>query len=267
VVVAVGTSGWQYRDWRDAFYPHRLPARRWLAYYATQFPTVELNSTFYRLPERETFEHWREGAPDGFVFAAKASRYLTHIRRLRDPEQPVARMLERASALHAKLGPVLVQLPPTMPADLERLAATLRSFPRAQRVAVEVRHPSWAEAGDELFAVLADHDAALCLADRRGVLPPVVRTASWWYLRFHEGRATPSPSYGRAALTSWVERVGERFSADDDGYVYFNNDTGGAAPRDARRFERLLRRAGFEVMDAPAPVDSEWPSRPGADAA
>jgi uncharacterized protein YecE (DUF72 family) len=252
VVVAVGTSGWQYRHWRDTFYPHGLPGRRWLEYYATRFPTVELNSTFYRLPPRETFEHWREGSPDGFVFAVKASRYLTHIRRLREPAEPVALMLERASALGPKLGPVLVQLPPTMGVDLQRLDDMLAAFPRGQRVAVEVRHPSWVDAGDELSAVLMRHDAALCLADRKGALPPVTRTASWWYLRFHEGRATPSPSYGRAALASWVDRLLEMFGVGPDGFAYFNNDPYGAAPRDALRFEGRLRRAGFAVVPAPA---------------
>ena len=155
-VIYVGTSGWQYKDWgtpkrgtsvdsdwRDRFYPAGVPQRRWLEHYAEQFDTVEVNNAFYRLPERDTFAQWRDRTPDGFVVAVKMSRYLTHIKRLREPAEPVARFLERATALGDKLGPVLVQLPPTLKADPAALQATLAQFPRQVRVAVEPRHPSW----------------------------------------------------------------------------------------------------------------------------
>ncbi len=224
----VGTSGWQYRDWRDAFYPARLPQRLWLEHYAAHFPTVEVNNAFYRLPERKTFEQWRERTPDGFVVAVKMSRYLTHVRRLRDPAEPVARFLDRASGLGDKLGPVLLQLPPTLRADLDALAATLAKFPATVRVAVEPRHPTWFT--DDCRRLLERHGAALCWADRKGrPVTPLWTTAGFGYLRLHEGRAQPWPRYGPAALGKWLDRL----SGVPDAYVYFNNDQGGAAVADA----------------------------------
>src|SRR5271170_8470423 len=137
-----GTSGWQYRDWRGAFYPPGVPQRSWLEYYAQQFATVENNGTFYRLPARETFASWRERVTGDFVMTVKASRYLTHVRRLRDPAQPVRRLLDAAAGLGDRLGPVLLQLPPDLRADPALLAACLRQFPPAVRVAVQPPHPS-----------------------------------------------------------------------------------------------------------------------------
>jgi len=164
--VLIGTSGWQYRDWRGRFYPDRLPQRSWLEYYAGHFATVELNNAFYRLPERSTYEGWRARTPPGFVMAVKASRYLTHVKRLREPEEPVARLLERARGLGPRLGPVLLQLPPTMRCDAELLDRCLRCFPSDVRVAVEPRHPSWWSTDVE--TTLTRHRAALCWADRCG---------------------------------------------------------------------------------------------------
>ncbi|MGN9778377.1 DUF72 domain-containing protein [Micromonospora sp. H33] len=142
-MILVGTSGWQYRDWRGRFYPDRLPQRLWLEHFAARFATVEVNNAFYRLPERDTFAAWRARTPDDFCVTVKMSRYLTHIKRLRDPAEPVARFLGRATALGDRLGPVLLQLPPNLPADPDTLDATLRRFPADVRVAVEPRHPSW----------------------------------------------------------------------------------------------------------------------------
>ncbi|MFI1091989.1 DUF72 domain-containing protein [Streptomyces sp. NPDC020917] len=242
----IGTSGWQYRDWRGGLYPQHLPQRLWLEEYAAHFATVENNNAFYRLPTAETFADWRRRTPDGFVMAVKASRYLTHIKRLRTPEEPVHRLMEHAAALGDRLGPVLLQLPPNLKADPGTLDACLRCFPRTVRVAVEPRHPSWWQRERELRAVLERRDSALCWADRDSrPVAPLWRTASWGYLRFHGGRATPAPRYGRTALHSWAERVREAWpDEDDDVYAYFNNDTGGAAVTDARAFGRqtLLRR-------------------------
>ena len=202
----VGTSGWQYDWWRDAFYPKATPKRRWLGHYACRFATVEVNNAFYRLPERATFERWAAGTPDDFTFALKASRFLTHVKRLADPAEPVARMLDRARGLGQKLGPVLLQLPPQLAIALDRLDDALAQFPADQRVAVEFRHPSWFV--DECRAVLEDRRVALCLVDRRGPRPPIWRTADWGYVRFHEGKGRPSPCYGRASLASWVAADG-----------------------------------------------------------
>jgi len=233
--VLVGTSGWQYRDWRGAFYPRDVPQRRWLEYYAGKFATVENNATFYRLPARDTCEGWRDRTPDGFVMAVKASRYLTHVRRLRDPAEPVRRMLGAFGGLGGKRGPVLIQLPPTLAAEPALLEDCLAQFLPDVRVAVEPRHPSWWT--DAIRAVLSARGAALCWADRRGQpVTPLWRTAGWGYVRFHEGAggaAGPWPRYGERALASWAELIAGTWPPDAPVYAYFNNDQHAAAVADA----------------------------------
>lgn len=252
--ILLGTSGWQYRDWRGRFYPTGLPQREWLEFYATRFATVEVNNAFYRLPERDIFARWRASTPEDFCVAVKMSRYLTHIKRLRDPAEPVARFLDRAAGLGAKLGPVLLQLPPTLTADADLLAGVLRRFPSAVRVAVEPRHPSWWAA--PVRATLERHGAALCWADRRGrPVTPTWRTAAFGYLRMHEGRADPRPRYGRQALASWLDRVGAEFGGAEQVYTYFNNDPGGAAIADAAALAGIARRRGWSVTRAATPID------------
>lgn len=250
-MILVGTSGWQYKHWRERFYPAGLPQRRWLEHYAEGFATVEVNNAFYRLPERDTFVAWRDRTPDDFCVAVKMSRYLTHIKRLKDPAEPVERFLSRAAGLGGKLGPVLLQLPPTLEFDPTALADVLSRFPRDVRVAVEPRHESWwvPQARD----ILEKYHAALCWADRRGrPVTPVWRTAGFGYVRLHEGRANPRPRYGRAALASWVDRIATAFDGDPV-YVYFNNDPGGAAIVDAVVFAQTAQRRGLAVSRHPAP--------------
>ena len=244
----IGTSGWQYRDWRGGLYPEGVPQRLWLEHYATHYLTVENNNSFYRLPSRETFAAWRERTPDDFVMTVKASRYLTHVRRLRDPAEPVARLVGAAAGLGPKLGPVLLQLPPTLKADPDTLDACLKEFRTAAatlgghrlRLAVEPRHETWWT--DEIRQILAAYDATLCWADRRGhPITPLWRTATWGYLRFHEGTAQPWPSYGPQALRSWVTRLTETWPDEADVYVYFNNDPEGHAIRDSERLCQMLK--------------------------
>ena len=249
VGVISGTSGWQYRDWRGAFYPAGVPQRRWLEYYAAQFATVENNGTFYRLASRDTFASWRDRVPGDFVMAVKASRYLTHARRLREPAGPVQRLVDAAGGLGDRLGPVLLQLPPDLPAAPGLLAECLARFPAAIRVAVEPRHSSWWT--DEVRDVLAGANAALAWADRAGsALSPLWRTADWGYLRMHEGEGEEWPRYSQAALGAWAERIAETWDADHDVYVYFNNDQRAAAPRDAAGFAAAARRLGRETARA-----------------
>jgi uncharacterized protein YecE (DUF72 family) len=253
----VGTSGWQYRDWRGVLYPPGVPQRRWLEHYASQYATVENNGTFYRLPARETFADWRARTPDGFVMTVKASRYLTHVRRLRDPAEPVARMLAAAAGLGPRLGPVLLQLPPTLHADPAALSACLAEFGSARgpdgariQVVVEPRHGSWWTG--EVREVLAAHGAALCWADQLGrPVIPLWRTAGWGYLRFHQGAAQPWPRYGGQALRSWLDRLAAAWPDEATVYVYFNNDPGGAAIADSAAFARLARQAGRSVSPTP----------------
>jgi uncharacterized protein YecE (DUF72 family) len=243
VAVIIGTSGWQYRDWRGRFYPPKLPQRLWLEHYAQHFATVESNNAFYRLPERTTFEKWRERTPEDFRWAVKASRYLTHIRRLREPEEPVARLTERAAGLGEKLDTILLQLPPTLKADPELLRHCLAQFPAGIRVAVEPRHESWWT--DEIRALLERYGAALCWADREEKpVAPLWRTTDWGYLRFHTGTASPWPRYRLETLHLWAQRLAETWALEDDVLVYFNNDPGGAAVIDAVHFAGAVRRAG-----------------------
>lgn len=286
--VYVGTSGWQYRDWRGVLYPPGLAQGRWLDHYAGQFRTVENNSSFYRLPSRETFAGWRARTSSGFVMAVKASRYLTHVKRLRDPAQPVQRLMRAAAGLGDRLGPVLLQLPPNLPADGDALDACLTEFSRSGwppagepppeepsrgepaaglpaggrvRVAVEFRHPSWWT--EDIRKLLTRHDAALCWADRLGQpVTPLWSTARWGYLRFHEGTARPWPRYGEQELCAWVQRIAATCTAGADVFVYFNNDPGGAALLDAAAFAALVRESGREVT--PTWVPPEVAGQPGA---
>jgi uncharacterized protein YecE (DUF72 family) len=246
----VGTSGWQYRHWRSRFYPKGMPAREWLDRYTRCFATVEINNTFYRLPPRETFETWARRFPPDVAIAAKVSRYLTHIKRLQDPEEPVERFLTHAAPLGERLAVVLLQLPPNLPVDVKRLDATLAAFAGKVRVAVEARHGSWFV--DGVREVLEHHDAALCLADRGSrIITPSWRTASFGYVRFHFGRAQPHSCYGQGALARWVERIGDLYGTRDDVYVYFNNDGMGCAVRDAVVFARLARARGLHATRTP----------------
>jgi uncharacterized protein YecE (DUF72 family) len=229
--VHIGCSGWQYRDWRDgAFYPPKLPQRRWLEHYATLFDTVEVNNTFYRLPRREPVASWVEGSPPGFLFAVKASRYLTHVRRLRDMGAGVARFYERIEPLvrSPKLGPVLWQLPPTFQRDDERLAGALATLP-AGRHCFEFRHESWFV--PETYACLREHGVALVIGDHPA--RPWQRhelTADWTFIRFHHGHRGRNGNYSDRELDEWADRIG-RWRREADVFAYFNNDWEGYAVR------------------------------------
>ncbi|MFN2611403.1 MAG: DUF72 domain-containing protein [Actinomycetota bacterium] len=240
----IGTSGWQYKDWKGAFYPWEMAQDDWLGYYSSPFRTVEVNNTFYRLPPLETFERWAARVPDDFVVTVKMSRYLTHIKRLKDPQEPVERFLSRCRGLGPKLGPVLLQLPPNLQADPQLLLHTLELIPSQLRVAVEFRHASWFT--EDTRQVLKQRGAAWCLADR-GSRPkgPVWRSADWGFLRMHEGSAKPHPCYGDDALKSWACRIGDMWDPAADVFVYFNNDHKACAVRDAARFTVIAEAVGL----------------------
>src|SRR3954468_2028301 len=252
VTVIIGTSGWQYRDWRGRFYPQKLPQRLWLEHYAVHFATVESNNAFYRLPEHATFVKWRERTPPDFRWAGKASRYLTHTKRLREPEEPVARLMERAAGLEAKLDVILLQLPPTLRADADLLRDCLSRFPATVRVAVEPRHDSWWT--DEIRALLERSGAALGGPARdEKPIAPLWRTTDWTYLRLHTGAAEPWPRYRPETLELWAERLTATWTDDEDVYVYFNNDPGGAAVIDAVAFADAVRVTGRTTSRVPTP--------------
>ncbi|MEZ5180992.1 MAG: DUF72 domain-containing protein [Acidimicrobiales bacterium] len=230
----IGCSGWQYREWRGVAYPAELPQRRWFEHYAATFDTVELNTTFYRLPAPSTVEAWRDRAPDGFRYAVKVGRFGTHRKKLRDPATWLANHLDRAERLDEHLGPQLLQLPPHWHRDAPRLDAMLAAAPERHRWAVELRDPSWLH--DEVFEVLRAHRAALCIHDLLDD-HPWERTADWTYLRFHGPEATTDAyggRYGPERLEAVADRLDEWRTEGTDVWAYFNNDRGGHAWTDAR---------------------------------
>jgi uncharacterized protein YecE (DUF72 family) len=241
-MVRIGCSGWVYDHWRGRVYPDRLPQRRWLEHYASLFDTVEVNATFYRLPRLETVARWAEVAPDGFVFSVKASRYLTHVRRLQELAGGVALLGERIAPLAeaGKLGPILWQLPATFTRDDDRLASALGELPPG-RHAFEFRHASWF--AEDVYALLAENGVALVAADRAGSPePPLVDTAGWWYLRFHHGRGRAG-RYTPAELRAWVGRIA---GLEGDVWAYFNNDWEGFALANARSLRSFAGAAGLQ---------------------
>jgi uncharacterized protein YecE (DUF72 family) len=234
----IGTSGYVYPHWRHGvFYPEKLRQRDELAWYAERFRTVELNNPFYRLPEPATFVRWREAVPADFRVAVKASRLITHLKRLRDPAGPLGLLLGRTAELGGRMGPVLFQLPPTFQADVVRLDEFLRQLPGMHEWVVEFRHPSWHTA--EVYDLLGRAGVALCIPVGGRVQPDLVSTASFSYLRMHAG-AGPGGGFTDDQLRAWAGRVRALRRAGKEVYVYFNNDREGHAVQDAARLRRLL---------------------------
>jgi uncharacterized protein YecE (DUF72 family) len=235
----VGCSGWLYTHWRGSFYPRDLPQNRWLEHYSALFDTVELNNSFYRLPEAARFAAWRKATPAGFLFAVKASRYLTHMKKLKTPRGPLHRFFSRAKHLGKKLGPVLYQLPPRWRCDIERLRAFLGALPRQRRHAFEFRDTSWY--GEEVFTALARARAALCLHDMRGSESPRRAVGPFGYVRFHGAGARYGGRYPGSELSEWADWIRGELLRGRDVYAYFNNDWGGHAPRDALRLKEMMQ--------------------------
>jgi uncharacterized protein YecE (DUF72 family) len=237
--VRIGCSGWNYPHWRERVYPKGLPARRWLRYYADLFDTVEVNNTFYRLPRRESVAAWVEESPADFLFAVKASRFLTHMKRLTDMGQGVRRFYERIDPLvrSPKMGPVLWQLPEGFRRDEERLASALARLPTG-RHCFEFRHPSWF--CHETYALLREHGVALVIGDHPE--RPFQRhelTADWTFVRFHYGSRGRGGNYSERELEEWAGRI-EGWRARADVYAYFNNDWMGYAVKNGLRLRALL---------------------------
>ena len=237
--VHVGCSGWTYAHWRSVVYPKGLPQRRWLEHYATLFDTVEVNATFYRLPSRDTVAAWVETVPERFVFAVKASRYLTHVRRLRDPGRGVERFYASIEPLVSspKLGPVLWQLPETFHRDDERLARALDRLPPG-RHAFEFRHPSWFE--PEVYSLLRERRAALVIGDHpERPFQAHELTADWTYVRFHHGSRGRRGNYSERELEGWARRI-RAWRRRAEVFAYFNNDWEGFAVANARKLSQMV---------------------------
>jgi uncharacterized protein YecE (DUF72 family) len=251
IVIRIGCSGWSYDHWRGVVYPDRGSPRSWLELYAKRFDTVEVNATFYRLPTRVAVERWAARTPEAFCFAVKASRYLTHVRRLRGLDEGLPRLTDRIEPLRtaAKLGPMLWQLRRRFHRDDIRLEAALELLPPG-RHAFEFRHESWF--AEEVYELLRRRQVALVVADRAPAGPgPWVQTTDWLYLRFHFGRGR-NGNYSRGQLDEWAERIA---AAGGDVYAYFNNDWEGFAVANAERLGDLLGVARPVAADAEAAQD------------
>ncbi|CAN5203562.1 DUF72 domain-containing protein [soil metagenome] len=218
-MIHIGTSGWQYDSWKGPFYPAKLPKRAWLSHYTSRFPVVEVNNTFYHLPREASFDRWREETPPEFLFVVKASRYITHIRRMRDARDSVELFWSRALRLGDKVGPVLFQFPPRFKADVDLLLEFLSILPPRMHAAFEFRHDSWWR--DDVCEALDGVGAAWVLADRPGRRAPVIATGGWAYLRFHQGQPT-GPKYPREKLRMWADRIASLDARE--AFVFFNND-------------------------------------------
>jgi uncharacterized protein YecE (DUF72 family) len=241
-VVSIGTSGWHYDSWRGPFFPREVPKRAHLAFYAQAFQTTELNGVFYRTPSLEAVRGWLEQTPDDFVFAWKASKFITHWKRLSGKSRNSLALMEtRLKALKHKAGPVLFQLPPQFTADRERLAAFLKLLRKRRRYAFEFRHPSWYD--DAILELLREHDISLCLSDHHDAPSPWTVTAGHVYVRGHGPGGRYKGHYPKATLEKWARDIRKWKRQRRDVFVYFDNDQKSAAPKDALRLKALLDRA------------------------
>lgn len=233
----MGCSGWVYNHWRSIFYPKDVPQKAWFEFYAEHFDTVEINNSFYRLPKPETFASWRQRAPRRFCFAVKGSRFITHIKRLKDPEESVKRFFDSADQLESRAGPILWQLAPNYHRDDDRLAAFLAALPRKHIHAFELRHKSWLT--DEVYALLGEHRAALCVPDRPDLPQDIRCTTDWSYVRLH-GSNHDDGDYSHPELDTWARRIQDFAEEGANVWVYFDNDQHGFAIQNARYLRHKL---------------------------
>jgi len=234
----IGTSGWSYKHWKGVFYPENLSQNKWLEYYAEHFETVEINNSFYRLPKRETFESWRSNTPPGFVFAVKASRYITHLKKLKGVEESLGKFLGNARGLGEKLGPILFQFPANWHTNPERLNDFTRLLPDGLRYAFEFRHESWFN--DKVYKILKSKDAAIGIADSPDWPTTYEITASFTFIRMHGGRKLYASEYSTPELSQWAQIVKRFIDKEIDVYVYFNNDARAYAVKNAIQLRRLI---------------------------
>jgi len=234
----IGTSGWHYDDWRGRFYPEKLPRNKWLEFYAHHFSTVELNNSFYRLPSENSFTGWYNSSPPYFKYAVKVSRFITHIKRLKDCEEALTNFMSRAGILKEKLGPLLYQLPPGMHRNDEILESFLNVLPRELKHVIEFRHESWLV--DEVFDILRHYDAGLCVFDMPALTGPLLATADFAYVRFHGSDSLYSSCYTDEELADWAKRIADLAKGLESVYIYFNNDVQGFAISNAATMRRFL---------------------------
>jgi uncharacterized protein YecE (DUF72 family) len=234
----IGTSGWVYPHWHGIFYPQKLPTKQWLKHYVTRFDTVELNNTFYRLPSEQAFRRWKEDSPEGFKYAVKASRYITHMKKLQGVEEALPRFLERSRLLGERLGPILYQLPPFWKCNLDRLRNFSDMLPGDLRHVFEFRHASWLS--EAVFTLLQKHRAGMCIVSLPD-FPCLLRsTAPFVYIRLHGAEAVYGSCYSEGELQWWAEQILGFLEDGKDVYAYFNNDAFGYAVQNALRLKEIL---------------------------
>jgi uncharacterized protein YecE (DUF72 family) len=233
----IGTSGWHYEHWQGPFYPQDLPSDKWLAYYTKHLPTVEINNSFYQLPAVETLRQWRTDTPEDFVFAVKASRYITHMKKLKDPDEPVSNFMTRVCELGDKLGPILFQLPPHWNLNLDRLRSLLELLPEGHRFAFEFRDTSWFD--KRVYEMLAAHDAAFCIYQLSGHLSPKQVTTDWVYVRLHGPGDAYQGKYDVQTLSGWMGAFSTWARQGKEVYCYFDNDEAGYAVQNALTLQAM----------------------------
>lgn len=237
-VIHIGTSGWYYNHWIGPFYPAGTAKKDLLAYYIRNFSTVEINNTFYRLPKPETFMLWRKSVPDNFVFSVKASRFITHIKRLNDPQESLVRFLKAVEYLGDTLGPILFQLPPRFTCNIDRLTFFLKCLPGHYRYTFEFRNPGWFNA--EVYTLLKQHNCAFCIYDLNGSLSPLVVTADFVYIRLHGPAGPYQGKYSQTQLQEWSEKFTSWKAQKKDIFCYFDNDQFGYAAQNAVQLSKIV---------------------------
>ena len=232
----IGTSGWSYKHWREIFYPEAVPVAQWLGFYSRHFETVEVNATFYRLPRQETLDKWYQETPGNFLWAVKASKFITHTRRLNDPSEPLERLYNAAERLKGKLGPILFQLPPSLSFDRKLFISFCNNLNHSYRHALEVRHPSWIDT--QVFEILKGHNMAFCISDTAGKYPfHEAITADFMYIRLHGSQKLYASEYSEDELQEWGKKIR---GWDMETYIYFDNDFHGFAVKNAKRLKEIL---------------------------
>jgi len=240
--IHIGTSGWSYKHWKDTFYPVGTKAKDWSSYYRSHFDTVEINSSFYRLPQKETLRKWRDEASDDFVYVLKASRFITHMKYLLDPETSTSDFLEHAAEMGEKLGAILFQLPPKFKIDADRLGRFLEHLPKKFRYAFEFRNATWYT--PEIYDLLKKYDCAFCIYELDGHLSPLEVTTDFVYLRLHGPGRKYQGSYPEETLRQWANQCLE-WSKTKDVYVYFDNDEQGFAAFNALTLKQMVAAESF----------------------
>jgi uncharacterized protein YecE (DUF72 family) len=236
----IGTSGWHYDDWRGRFYPAKLPKTKWLDFYTRHFPTLELNNSFYRLPSERAFNNWYDSSPPEFVFAVKVSRFITHIKRLKDCDEALENFISRGRLLKEKLGPLLYQLPPGLRRDDGLLEAFLPKLPEGIKHVIEFRHASWLS--EEVYSLLRRYNIGFCIFDMPGLTSPLITTANFAYIRFHGRDSLYSSCYPDEELAEWARKIASLTEKLESVYVYFNNDIQGFALKNAVTLSELLEK-------------------------